>query len=175
MGVNLWGVSPLYEIGSLKEAILQVLTPISDPDFSESSFGFRPKRSAHGAIKQVQRYIKQGFRYCVDMDLSKCFDRIQHDVLMSRVARKVRDKRLLRLIGRYLRAGVMVNGLVQDVGWSYGNDQTVAVGPGTCVSQISLERACSSATNRLVRTRMLGGVGAGRGNPPGYPIWRTRH
>ena len=97
----------------IQQAILQVLTPIFDPDFSESSFGFRPKRSAHGAIKQVQRYIKQGFRYCVDMDLSKCFDRIQHDVLMSRVARKVRDKRLLRLIGRYLRAGVMVNGLVQ--------------------------------------------------------------
>jgi len=97
----------------IQQAILQVLTPIFDPDFSESSFGFRPKRSAHGAVKQVQRYIKQGYRFTVDMDLSKFFDRVQHDVLMSRVARKVRDKRMLKLIGRYLRAGVMVNGLVQ--------------------------------------------------------------
>ena len=74
---------------------------------------FRPGRSAHGAVKQVKYYIKQGYRYDVDMDLSKFFDRVQHDVLMARVARKVRDKRLLRLIGRYLRAGVMVEGLIQ--------------------------------------------------------------
>jgi RNA-directed DNA polymerase len=97
----------------IQQAILQVLTPIFDPDFSESSFGFRPKRSAHGAVKQAQRYIRQGYRFAVDMDLSKFFDRVQHDVLMSRVSRKVRDKRMLKLIGRYLRAGVMVNGLVQ--------------------------------------------------------------
>ena len=73
----------------IQQAVQQVLTPIFDPDFSESSFGFRPKRSAHGAVKQVQSYIKQGYRYCVDMDLSKFFDRVQHDVLMARVARKV--------------------------------------------------------------------------------------
>ena len=91
----------------IQQAILQVLTPIFDPGFSESSFGFRPKRSAHGAIKQVQAHIQAGYRHCVDMDLSKFFDRVQHDVLLARVARKVRDKRLLRLIGRYLRAGVM--------------------------------------------------------------------
>jgi RNA-directed DNA polymerase len=97
----------------IQQAILQVLTPIFDPGFSESSFGFRPKRSAHGAVKQAQRYIKQGYRFVVDMDLSKFFDRVQHDVLMSRVARKVGDKRMLKLIGRYLRAGVMVDGLVQ--------------------------------------------------------------
>ncbi len=97
----------------IQQAILQVLTPIFDPDFSESSFGFRPKRSAHGAVKQAQRYIKQGCLFVVDMDLSKFFDRVQHDVLMSRVARKVRDKRMLKLIGRYLRAGVLVNGIVQ--------------------------------------------------------------
>ena len=97
----------------IQQAILQVLTPIFDPSFSESSFGFRPKRSAHGAAKQVQRIIRQKHRYCVDMDLSKFFDRVQHDVLMHRVARKVHDKRLLRLIGSYLRAGVMVDGLLQ--------------------------------------------------------------
>jgi RNA-directed DNA polymerase len=92
----------------IQQAILQVLTPIFDPDFSESSFGFRPNRSAQQAAKQVQDYIRAGYRHCVDMDLSKFFDRVQHDVLLARVARKVRDKRLLRLIGRYLRAGVMV-------------------------------------------------------------------
>lgn len=97
----------------IQQAILQILTPIFDPDFSESSYGFRPKRSAHGAIKQIQRTIRSGYRHCVDMDLSKFFDRVQHDVLMVRVSRKVRDKRLLRLIGRYLRAGVMVDGVKQ--------------------------------------------------------------
>ena len=91
----------------IQQAILQVLTPIFDPGFSESSFGFRPNRSAQGAAKQVQAHIRAGYRHCVDMDLSKFFDRVQHDVLLVRVARKVRDKRLLRLIGRYLRAGVM--------------------------------------------------------------------
>jgi RNA-directed DNA polymerase len=97
----------------IQQAVLQVLTPIFDPTFSESSFGFRPQRSAHGAVKQVKRYIKQGYRMAVDMDLSKFFDRVQHDVLMSRLARRIGDKRLLRLIGRYLRAGVMVEGLLQ--------------------------------------------------------------
>ena len=92
----------------IQQAVLQILTPIFDPGFSESSFGFRPKRSAQDAAKQVQRYIRAGYRHCIDMDLSKFFDRVQHDILMVRVARKVHDRRLLKLIGRYLRAGVMV-------------------------------------------------------------------
>lgn len=96
----------------IQQAILQVLTPVFDPSFSESSHGFRPGRSAHGATKQVQRTIRRGYRFVVDMDLSKFFDRCQHDVLMSRVARKVRDPQLLTLIGRYLRAGVMVEGVL---------------------------------------------------------------
>lgn len=97
----------------IQQAILQVLTPIFDPGFSESSFGFRPKRSAHGAARQVQAHIRAGYRHCVDMDLSKFFDRVQHDVLLARVARKAHDKRLLRLIGRYLRVGVMVDAELQ--------------------------------------------------------------
>ena len=97
----------------IQQAIVQVLTPIFDPGFSESSYGFRPKRSAQGAAKQVRRTIRIGYRFVVDMDLSKFFDRVQHDVLMSRVGRKVRDKQLLKLIGRYLRAGVMVDGVFQ--------------------------------------------------------------
>jgi RNA-directed DNA polymerase len=111
-GQRLLGI-PNVQDRLIQQAILQVLTPIFDQNFSESSFGFRPKRSAHGAVKQAKRYIKAGCRFVVDMDLSKFFDRVQHDVLMSRVARKLRDKRMLKLIGRYLRAGVMVDGLVQ--------------------------------------------------------------
>jgi len=98
----------------IQQAIQQVLTPMFDPGFSESSYGFRPRRSGHGAAKQVQRTIRRGLRFVVDMDLSKFFDKVQHDVLMSRVARKVRDRRLLKLIGRYLRAGVMVDGVLQS-------------------------------------------------------------
>jgi RNA-directed DNA polymerase len=97
----------------IQQAILQVLTPVFDPTFSESSYGFRPGRSAHGAAQQVPRTIRRGDRFVVDMDLSKFFDRVQHDVLMSRLARKVNDKILLKLIGRYLRAGVMVEGVLQ--------------------------------------------------------------
>ncbi len=93
----------------IQQAIAQVLTPIFDPEFSESSFGFRPGRNAHQAIYQMQQYVKEGYRWVVDLDLEKFFDNVNHDILMSRVARKVRDKTLLKLIGKYLRAGVMVN------------------------------------------------------------------
>ncbi len=111
-GARLLGIPNVID-RVLQQAILIVLTPLFDPDFSASSYGFRPKRSASGAIKQIQATIRQGYRHCVDMDLSKFFDRVQHDVLLSQVSRRVRDKRLLKLIGRYLRAGVMVDGLLQ--------------------------------------------------------------
>ncbi|MCW7551650.1 group II intron reverse transcriptase/maturase [Endozoicomonas gorgoniicola] len=94
----------------IQQAIVQVLSPIFDPDFSPSSFGYRPGRSAQDAVQQVNRYIKQGLHQAVDVDLSKFFDTVSHDVLMSRVSRKIHDKRLLKLIGRYLRAGVMIDG-----------------------------------------------------------------
>jgi RNA-directed DNA polymerase len=94
----------------IQQAMAQVLTPIFDPDFSEFSYGFRPGRSAHDAIRQLREYILQGYRIAVDMDLSKFFDTVNHDVLMHRVSRKIKDKRVLRLIGKYLRAGVEVNG-----------------------------------------------------------------
>lgn len=97
----------------IQQAISQVLSPIFDPDFSESSYGFRPGRSAHDAVYQVREYIRQKKRIVVDMDLSKFFDTVNHDVLMHRVSRKIRDKRVLRLIGKYLRAGVVVNGRLQ--------------------------------------------------------------
>ena len=97
----------------IQQAIAQVLMPIFDPGFSESSFGFRPGRCAHDAVYKVQDYIKQGYRVAVDMDLAKFFDTVNHDVLMNRVSRKVKDKRILKLIGRYLRAGVVNNGRLE--------------------------------------------------------------
>ena len=97
----------------IQQAIYQVLMPIFDPDFSDHSYGFRPGRSAHDAVRKVREYIQEGHRIAIDLDLSKFFDTVNHDVLMHRVARKVRDKRVLRLIGKYLRAGVVVNGRLQ--------------------------------------------------------------
>lgn len=101
----------------IQQAILQVLTPIFDPAFSESSFGSRPKRSAHGAIRQVKTVVKAGYRYAVDLDLEKFFDTVNHAVLMSRNARKVSDKVLLRLIGCYLRGGVLVGSTLEATEW----------------------------------------------------------
>jgi RNA-directed DNA polymerase len=98
----------------IQQAIAQVLVEIFDPTFSELSFGFRPGKSAHDAVKKVREYIREGHRIAVDMDLSKFFDTVNHDVLMYRVARRIRDKRVLRLIGKYLRAGVKVNGRLQS-------------------------------------------------------------
>ena len=95
----------------IQQAILQVLTPIYDPMFSDNSHGFRPGRSAHGAILKALEYIVGGYDWVVDMDLSKFFDRVNHDVLMSRIARRVKDKQLLRLIRRYLQAGMMEGGV----------------------------------------------------------------
>ena len=97
----------------IQQAIYQVMMPIFDPGFSEFSYGFRPGRSAHDAVYKVREYIRQGYCVAVDMDLSKFFDRVDHDVLMHRVASKIRDKRVLSLIGKYLRAGVEVKGRLQ--------------------------------------------------------------
>lgn len=98
----------------IQQALLQVLVPIYDPTFSPYSYGFRPGRNAHQAIRQAKKYIEESSDWVVDIDVEKCFDRINHDILMGRLARRITDKRILRLIRLYLRAGIMVNGFVQE-------------------------------------------------------------
>jgi group II intron reverse transcriptase/maturase len=98
----------------IQQAILQVLQPQFDPTFSEHSYGFRPGRRAHDAVRAAQRYIQEGRRWVVDVDLEKFFDRVNHDVLMGRLAKRVEDRRMLRLIRRYLEAGIMADGVVTE-------------------------------------------------------------
>jgi RNA-directed DNA polymerase len=98
----------------IQQALHQVLTPLFDSDFSAYSYGFRPRRSAHQALCQAREHVAGGRRWVVDLDLEQFFDRVHHDVLMSRVARKVGDKRVLYLIRRYLQAGIMEGGLVSQ-------------------------------------------------------------
>jgi len=95
----------------LQQAVHQVLSPHFEPDFSESSYGFRPYRSAQQAVLKAREYVSEGRRWVVDIDLEKFFDRVNHDILMSRLARRIKDKRVLRLIRRYLQAGMMSKGL----------------------------------------------------------------
>src|SRR6204780_877423 len=96
----------------IQQAVMQVLQRRWDPTFSEHSHGFRPKRSAHQAVAKAQPYIAEGHRWVVDLDLEKFFERVNHDKLMAAIARRVTDKRVLRLIGAFLKVGVMENGLV---------------------------------------------------------------
>jgi RNA-directed DNA polymerase len=98
----------------VQQAILQVLNPLFDPTFSESSYGFRPGRSAHQALRKAQEYVAEGRTIVVDVDLEKFFDRVDHDVLMSRLARRVSDKRLLRIVRRFLEAGMLKHGAFVD-------------------------------------------------------------
>jgi len=96
----------------IQQAIQQVLSPLFEPTFSEHSYGFRPGRSTHDAVKAAQGYIQEGYKWAVDIDLERFFDTVNHDRLMARMKETVKDKRVLRLVNKYLKAGVMVNGVV---------------------------------------------------------------
>ena len=111
-GIRLLGIPTVLDRW-IQQMLLQVLQAIFDPLFSAYSFGFRPGKSAHDAVRAAQRYVQAGKNWVIDMDITKFFDRVNHDILMNRIGQTIRDKRVLRLIGRYLRAGVMVEGLVQ--------------------------------------------------------------
>lgn len=111
-GMRLLGIPTVLD-RVIQQSIAQILGSIFEPEFSDSSYGFRPERSAHQAVRKVRAYIDEGYRVAVEIDLRKFFDEVNHDVLMNRVARKVRDKSVLRLIGKFLRAGVLVNKKVE--------------------------------------------------------------
>jgi len=111
-GVRLLGIPTVLD-RVIQQAVAQALTLIWDHTFSAYSFGFRPNRSAHGAIGQYREYVKSGLRYVVDIDLSKFFDRVNHDRLMARLATRIEDKRVLKLLRSFLNSGVMIGGLEQ--------------------------------------------------------------
>ncbi|VEF49344.1 transposase [Bacillus freudenreichii] len=110
-GVRLLGI-PTVTDRFIQQAIAQVLSSIYEPTFSNHSYGFRPNRSAHDAVRKTKEFIKEGKRWVVDIDLEKFFDRVNHDRLMGTLSKRIKDKRLLKLIRSYLKAGVMINGLV---------------------------------------------------------------
>lgn len=112
-GVRLLGI-PTVTDRLIQQAIAQVLSKVYDPTFSENSYGFRPNRSAHDAVRKAKEYIRDGHRWVVDMDLEKFFDKVNHDRLMGTLAKRIQDKPLLKLIRKYLQSGVMINGVVSS-------------------------------------------------------------
>ncbi|WP_249168693.1 group II intron reverse transcriptase/maturase [Alkaliphilus sp. B6464] len=110
-GMRLLGIPTVLD-RLIQQAIAQTLTNIFDPYFSNNSFGFRPGRSGHDAVKQAKEYMNQGYKYAIDMDPDKFFDKVNNDILMHRVSKKIKDKRVLKLIRLYLQSGIMLNGIV---------------------------------------------------------------
>ena len=148
-GIRLLGI-PTVTDRLIQQAIAQVLSKIYDRTFSEHSYGFRPNRSAHDAVRKARSYIKDGCRWVVDIDLEKFFDRVNHDRLMSTLAKRIQDKMLLRLIRKYLQAGVMINGVVSST--EEGTPQGGPLSP--LLSNIvldELDKELEARGNRFVR------------------------
>jgi RNA-directed DNA polymerase len=110
-GVRMLGIPTVMD-RFVQQMLLQVLTPIFEKEFSPNSYGFRPGRSAHDAVRAAQGYAQEGYEWVVDIDIAKFFDHVHHDILMNRIGGTIRDKRMLKLIGRYLRRGAMIDGVV---------------------------------------------------------------
>jgi RNA-directed DNA polymerase len=109
-GMRLLGI-PTVTDRFIQQAIAQVLSSMYDPMFSDHSYGFRSNRNAHEAVRKAKGYIQEGKRWVVDIDLEKFFDRVNHDRLMGTLAKRIEDKRLLKLIRKYLKSGIMINGV----------------------------------------------------------------
>lgn len=110
-GMRLLGIPTVID-RLIQQAIAQILTSLYDPAFSDHSYGFRPNRSAHDAVKKAKGYIQEGNRWVIDIDLEKFFDKVNHDRLMGALAKRIKDKRLLKLIRKYLKSGIMIDGIV---------------------------------------------------------------
>ena len=110
-GVRLLGIPTVID-RLIQQALLQVLTPLFDPTFSDASYGFRPGRRGHDAVRKAREYVRDGWAWVVDLDLEKFFDKVNHDILMSRVARRIEDKLILGLIRRFLNSGILLHGVV---------------------------------------------------------------
>ncbi len=148
-GVRKLGVPTVLD-RFIQQAVLQVLQKRWDETFSDHSYGFRPGRSAHQAVARAQQYVREGCGWVVDLDLEKFFDRVNHDKLMARIASRVSDKRLLKLIRGFLKAGVMENGLVSAV--DEGTPQGGPLSP--LLSNLvldELDRELESRGHRFVR------------------------
>jgi group II intron reverse transcriptase/maturase len=142
-GMRLLGVPTVLD-RFIQQALAQVLTEVFEPTFSPYSYGFRPGRSAHQAVEQSKAFIQDGYRHVVDLDLEKFFDRVNHDALMARVARKVHDKRILKLVRRFLNDGVMVKQAVEE-----GTPQGSPLSP--LLSNIMLDELDRELTSRGLR------------------------
>jgi group II intron reverse transcriptase/maturase len=142
-GVRLLGIPTVLD-RFIQQAIQQVLTPIFEPTFSEFSYGFRPGKSARQAVRKAQEYIRSGKKIVVDIDLEKFFDRVNHDLLMSKLMKQVKDKRIHKIIRRYLQAGIMLNGCC--VASEEGTPQGGPISP--LLANIMLKDLDQELTNR---------------------------
>jgi RNA-directed DNA polymerase len=145
-GIRLLGIPTVLD-RFIQQAITQILTPLFDPEFSEDSYGFRPNRRGHEVVRKARRFMQEGYRIVVDFDLGKFFDRVHHDRLMARLAEKVTDKTLLKLIHKYSQSGVMVKGLVQPT--EEGTPQGGSLSP--LLSNIVLDELDKELEKRKLR------------------------